>query len=76
MSEARVDAQARCVQVVLTDDHPIVRAGLRVLVDSQPDMRVVADFATAEELVAWVRGCVVVGSLMCCWWICGLGRGG
>ncbi|WP_341746652.1 response regulator transcription factor [Dermatophilus congolensis] len=56
MSEARVDAQARCVQVVLTDDHPIVRAGLRVLVDSQPDMRVVADFATAEELGAWVRG--------------------
>jgi DNA-binding NarL/FixJ family response regulator len=39
------------IGVVLADDHPVVRAGLRALVDGQDDMRVVDEFATAEELV-------------------------
>ena len=38
--------------VVLTDDHPIVRAGLRAVIDAEPDMSVVAEYATAEELLA------------------------
>lgn len=42
--------------VVLTDDHPIVRAGLRAVIDAEPDMSVVAEFATAEDLLAAVRG--------------------
>lgn len=44
------------IRVVLTDDHPVVRAGLRALVDAQPDMEVVADFAAVEELLAALRG--------------------
>lgn len=38
--------------VVLTDDHPVVRAGLRAVIDAEPDMSVVAEFATAEDLLA------------------------
>lgn len=41
--------------VVLTDDHPIVRAGLRAVIDAEPDMSVVAEFATAEDLLGAVR---------------------
>ena len=43
------------IDVVLTDDHPVVRAGLRAVIENEPDMRVVAELATAEELVAHVR---------------------
>lgn len=39
------------IRVVVTDDHPVVRTGLAALLDAQPDMTVVASFASAEELV-------------------------
>lgn len=41
------------IEVVLADDHPVVRAGLRAVIDGQPDMRVVAEVGTAEDLVRW-----------------------
>lgn len=41
------------IAVVIADDHPIVRAGMRALVDAQPDMQVAAEMGTAEELLAW-----------------------
>lgn len=44
------------VSVVLTDDHPVVRAGLRAVLEAEPDMVVVAELSTAEELVDAVRG--------------------
>lgn len=43
------------IEVVLADDHPVVRAGLRAVVETAEDMRVVAEFSTAEELVARIR---------------------
>lgn len=42
------------IDVVLADDHPVVRAGLRAVVDGQPDMRVVHETGTAEDLLAWL----------------------
>ena len=39
------------VRVVLADDHPIVREGLRRLLDAQPDMHVVGEAADGEA--AW-----------------------
>ncbi|BDZ41822.1 hypothetical protein GCM10025865_11210 [Paraoerskovia sediminicola] len=42
------------IAVALTDDHPVVRAGLRAVLDGQDDMRVVAEHETAEELVEHV----------------------
>src|SRR3954462_11342791 len=35
--------------LVLVDDHPAVRAGLRGLLDDEPDLRVIAPAATALE---------------------------
>lgn len=39
------------LRVVMADDHPVVRAGLHALIDAQPNMTVVASFATAEEVL-------------------------
>lgn len=37
------------VRAVIVDDHNVVRSGLRMLIDSQDDMRVLGDAATGEE---------------------------
>ncbi|WP_175408944.1 response regulator transcription factor [Streptomyces sp. TRM64462] len=39
------------VRLLLADDHPVVRAGLRAVLDTEPDFTVVAEAATAEAAV-------------------------
>ncbi len=43
------------ISVVLADDHAIVRAGLRALLESQPDMRVVAEAGDGPSAVEVTR---------------------
>lgn len=43
------------ITVILADDHGIVRAGLRALLEAQPDMRVVAEASGGEEAVQLTR---------------------
>ena len=43
------------IRVLLLDDHAVVRTGYRRLVDGEPDMKVVAEAATAEEACAQLR---------------------
>ncbi len=45
------------VTVLLVDDHVVVRAGLRALLDSQPDIEVIAEAGTGEEAVDAVSTC-------------------
>ncbi|RSM74443.1 DNA-binding response regulator [Amycolatopsis sp. WAC 01375] len=40
------------IRLLLADDHPIVRAGLRALLETEPGLVVTAEAATAEEAVA------------------------
>jgi two-component system response regulator NreC len=47
------DAAHSARTVVLADDHPVVRAGLRSLLQAEPSLRVVAEFA---DLPSTVRG--------------------
>ncbi len=37
------------IHIVLADDHPIVREGLRAVLETQPDFEVVAEAANGEE---------------------------
>lgn len=43
------------VRVLLVDDHPIVRAGVRSLFDRRDDVEVVGEAASGEEAVALTR---------------------
>jgi DNA-binding NarL/FixJ family response regulator len=43
------------IRVLLADDHEILRAGLRMLVEAQDDMTVIGEASTGEETVAHVR---------------------
>ncbi len=42
-------ASRRRLGVIVVDPLPVVRAGLRLLIDDRPDMEVLADLGTAEE---------------------------
>lgn len=39
------------IRLLLSDDHPVVRAGIRALLESESDLEVVAEAATAEDAV-------------------------
>ncbi|MER7764398.1 response regulator transcription factor [Streptomyces sp. NPDC097619] len=39
------------IRLLLADDHPVVRAGLRAVLDTEPGFEVVAEAATAERAV-------------------------
>jgi len=43
------------IRVLLADDHPVVRAGLRGMLATEPDLEVVAEAASGPEAVALVR---------------------
>jgi DNA-binding NarL/FixJ family response regulator len=54
------------VRILLVDDHPVVRAGLRALIEGEPDLEVVGETGDGEEalgLVAPLRPDVVLMDL-------------
>ena len=54
------------IRVLLVDDHTVLRAGLRMLLDAEPDVTVVGEAGTGEEgveLAARLRPDVVVMDL-------------
>lgn len=44
------------VRVVIVDDHPVVRAGLRAVLGGREDIEVAADLARGEDLLAELAG--------------------
>ena len=44
-------ASSSNIRVLIADDHAILRAGLRMLIDSQPDMDVVGEAQNGEEAI-------------------------
>lgn len=44
------------IRIVIADDHPVVRAGLRALLDAEPDLDVVGEAATPQEAVDLAAG--------------------
>jgi len=45
------------LRVALLDDHPAVLAGLRRLIDAEPDLKVAATAASAPDLARELNGC-------------------
>lgn len=44
------------IRVVIADDHPVVRDGIRAVLGTQPDLEVVGEASTGAEAVALARG--------------------
>jgi two-component system, NarL family, response regulator NreC len=44
------------VRIVLADDHAVVRSALRLLLDAEEDLEVVAEAGDIESTVRYVRG--------------------
>jgi DNA-binding NarL/FixJ family response regulator len=55
LQEAHQMAHNNRIEVVLIDDRPLVRAGLRRVVDAEPDLRVVGEAGSLKEGVAMCR---------------------
>ena len=43
------------IRVLIADDHPVVRRGLRQILEEEPDIRVVGEASDAEEALAQFR---------------------
>ena len=50
------ETEAERVKIVLADDHQVVRSGLRMLLDAEPDFEVVAEAGDVESATRYVRG--------------------
>jgi two-component system response regulator NreC len=46
------------IKILLADDHKIVRDGLRTLIESEPDMKVIAEAENGREAVKLIRNTV------------------
>ena len=55
MSTTAVPAGSGPVRVLVADDHPVVRAGLRALLSAEPGLAVVAEAGSGEETVLMAR---------------------
>jgi DNA-binding NarL/FixJ family response regulator len=55
MSTAVFPAGSGPVRVLVADDHPVVRAGLRALLSAEPGLAVVAEAGSGEETVVMAR---------------------
>lgn len=43
------------IRVIIVDDHPVVRRGLRQIIEDEPDMKVAGEAKNAEECFSLVR---------------------
>jgi len=39
------------IRIIISDDHPVVRSGLRALLDSQPDFRIIAEAENGQDAI-------------------------
>ncbi|HXI32770.1 MAG TPA: response regulator transcription factor, partial [Gemmatimonadales bacterium] len=46
------------IRVLIADDHAVLRAGLKLLINAQPDMEVVAEAAAGPEVIAHAQAAV------------------
>ena len=49
-------AVGEAIQIVLADDHAVVRSALRLLLEAEEDLEVVAEAGDIDSTVRYVRG--------------------
>lgn len=45
------------IQILVVEDHPVVRLGLQLLLENQPDMAIIAEAGTAAEALQLADHC-------------------
>ena len=45
------------LRILLVDDHAVLRAGLKLLIDAQADMQVVGEAGSGEEAIRQTQAC-------------------
>ena len=56
MSDPSAQPQEGPTRIVIADDHSVVRSGLRMLLDAEPDLEVVAEAGDIESAKRYLRG--------------------
>ena len=56
MRHVTVSESVATIRIVLADDHAVVRAGLRLLLESEPGFEVLAEAGTTQDAARYVRG--------------------
>lgn len=54
-SSKKQDPRGEIIRVLIVDDHPVVRVGIATIIDTQPDMTVVAEAESENEAVELFR---------------------
>jgi two-component system, NarL family, response regulator NreC len=53
---AMAESEAETIRIVLADDHAVVRSALRMLLDAEPGLEVVAEAGDVDDAIRYVRG--------------------
>ena len=56
-------SSSEMIRLVLADDHAVVRSGLRMLLDSEPDFEVVAEASNIDDARALSCAAITPGCL-------------
>lgn len=56
VAETRAEPSTAEIHIVLADDHEVVRAGLRLLLEAEPGFEVVAEAGDVDGALRYVRG--------------------
>jgi two-component system response regulator NreC len=56
MTDEAADQLPSVIRLVIADDHAVVRSGLRMLLDAEPDFEVVAEACDVDTARRYVRG--------------------
>ena len=55
LGQEQMSSDPRLIRVLTADDHALLREGIAVLVNGEPDMKLVAEASTGQEAIEHCR---------------------